>query len=301
MDFQTLLHDELSSLFPTERERREAEFLGLLRGSVIERRGKEILLCLSHRSLALLKKCLVLKKEFLPLEHHELILSREQGINAGLFYRLIIHVPQDFLVASGFYTTSPLEKYLRGMVASDFIRGVFELRGYVANPLRSYHLEMRFASEDLARLLQKTLQKAMIPFRCRQVKSEWHLYTKSAATIASFLGYLGAQQSYLELERIRVEKETVDQLTRWVNYTTSNLERTVRSSLRQREKIRNLPLEILPPKLREIAILRLRYPYASFRELGMYCSPPLSKGEVYRRLKALEKEAERFWQRLQNA
>lgn len=300
MDFRTLLQDELHGLFPPERERREAEFLGLLRGGVIQRKRGETFLCLSHPSLALLKKCLVFKKEFLPLADYELVLSKERGIRAGFFYHLTIGVSQDLLEALGFYDVSPLAKYLDTAAACDFIRGFFEFRGYIADPLRSYQLEIHSASEDLALLLQETLRKEGMFFRCRRVKSEWHLYTKNATTVAFFLGYLGARKSYLELERIRVEKETVDHLTRWVNYTTSNLERTVQSSLRQREKIRHIPLEILPPKLREIALVRLRYPYASLRELGMYCSPPLSKGEVYRRLKALEKEAEKFWQGLQD-
>ncbi len=294
MDFRTRLQDELFGFFPPEREKREAEFFGLLRSGVIQRRKGETLLCLTHVSLALLKKCLILKKEFLPFASHELSLSRERGIRAGRFYHLTIGASEDLLVTSGFYDLSPLAKYLEGKVAPDFIRGLFEFRGYVADPLHSYQLEMHFPSEGLALLVQETLQREGMSFRCRRLKSEWYLYTKSSATIGLFLGYLGARQSYLELERIRVEKETVDHLTRWVNYTTSNLERTIQSSLRQREKIRRLPLEVLPPKLREIAIVRLRYPYASFRELGMYCSPPLSKGEVHRRLKALEREAEKF-------
>lgn len=296
MDFRTLLQDELYSLFPGERERREAEFLGLLRSGVIRRKQEETLLCLSHPSFALLKKCLVLKKEFLPLADYELILSNERGIRAGFFYHLTISVAQDLLATLGFYDVSSLARRLNTSVACDFVRGIFELRGYIADPLRSYQLEIRFASEDLALLVQEVLQKAGMSFRCRRVKGEWCLYAKNAATVASFLGYLGARQSYLELERIRVEKEAMDYLTRWVNYTTSNLERTVQSSLRQREKIRRIPLDALSPKLREIAIVRLRYPYASLRELGMYCSPPLSKGEVYRRLKALEEAAERFYQ-----
>lgn len=301
MDFRALLQDELYGFFPAERERREAEFFGLLRSGIIQRKKGGTFLCLSHPSLALLKKCLVFKKEFLPLAGYELVLSKERGIRAGFFYHLTINASQDLLLASGFYGTSSLAKYLDTAVACDFVRGFFELRGYIADPLRSYQLEIRFPSEDLALLLQETLRREGMLFRCRRVKSEWHLYTKNASTIAFFLGYLGARQSYLELERIRIEKETVDHLTRWVNYTTSNLERTVQSSLRQREKIRHIPLEVLPPKLREIAMVRLRYPYASLRELGMYCSPPLSKGEVYRRLKALEEEAEKFWQGLQDA
>lgn len=295
MDFQALLHDELSTYFPSEEDRRRAELAGLLRSGVVERRGKELFLRLSHPSLALLKKCLILKKEFYPSVSYELFLSKERGIRAGAFYHLEIGVSSEMLEAFGFYNVSRLSEYLTKAVASDFIRGVFVLRGYVANPLRSYQLEIRFPSKDWAVLIQHSLEGQGMSFRCRQMKSEWCLYTKNVSTMSLFLGYIGMCRSNLELERIRVEKETVGNLTRWVNYTTSNLERTVRSSSRQREKIRHIPLELLSPKLQEIAMLRLRYPYASLRELGTYCSPPLSKGEVHRRLRALEKEAEKLW------
>jgi DNA-binding transcriptional regulator WhiA len=294
MDFRALLQDELCALFPPEKERRRAEFAGLLRSGVIRKGEEGLFLCLSHSSLAPLKKCLVLKREFSPLAPYELGRSRERGIRSGLFYRLEIGISEAVLEDFGFYDVSVLTGFLKEEVAADFIRGVFELRGYVGDPLRSYQLEIRFPSRAWALLVQETLKARGIPLHCRQVKSEWHLYTKNAETIGLFLGYLGAFRSHLELERLRVEKETVNDLTRWVNYTTSNLERTVRSSLRQREKIRSLPLELLPPRLREIALLRIRYPYASLRELGSYCSPPVSKGEVYRRLKALEEAAERF-------
>lgn len=297
MDFRIVLHDELATYLPLEARRREAECIGLLRSGAIRRRNGSLFLFLSHSSLGFLKKCLLLTKEFFPYLSYRLFLSEEKGIRVGLFYNLEIGVCEETIKNLGFYDLHPLFGRLSEEVASDFIRGIFELRGYVADPWKSYQLEMHFPSEEWATFVRSYLEGLDMPFRCRPVKSEWHLYTKNVTTMSLFLGYIGMAKSCLELEKIRLEKETMGHLTRWVNYATSNLERTIASSLRQRAKIRWIPPDVLPPKLREIALLRLRYPYASLRELGMYCSPPVSKGEVYRRLKALEEEAERFLQK----
>ncbi|NLY06152.1 DNA-binding protein WhiA, partial [Candidatus Sordicultor fermentans] len=64
------------------------------------------------------------------------------------------------------------------------------------------------------------------------------------------------------------------------------------SSLRQRQKLQEINLDSLPPRLQEVARLRLEHPYASLREIGDLCSPPLSKSGVYHRLREIEKIAE---------
>jgi DNA-binding transcriptional regulator WhiA len=49
----------------------------------------------------------------------------------------------------------------------------------------------------------------------------------------------------------------------------------------------------LSPELREIALLRLKHPSLSLRELGAKCDPPASKSAAYRRLRALVRIARR--------
>lgn len=293
MDFREVLKSELYTSFPTTQSSWWAELVGILRGGgVIEKREGKILLSLRHRDLALIKKCLVLAKKFYPGIAHTLTEQERRGINSGLIYLLDFAVDdEEMLTALGFKSVVPLLDLLSEN-GSFLLRGIFETRGYMTEPARGYHLEIPLMSEELAWALLKYLEKQEMSFRLRHFRGEFRLYTKNARSIGIFLAHIGASQSYLLLEKLLVEKLTLDELTRWVNYATSNLERVVESSLRHRQKIAHLDLEGLPSSLRQVAYLRLRYPYASLREIGERCTPPLSKMEVFRRLKKIEKWGE---------
>ena len=67
-------------------------------------------------------------------------------------------------------------------------------------------------------------------------------------------------------------------------------------AVRQLECIKQLQnnpgLDKIPPQLREIAVLRLKNPDASLKELGQMMMPPLGKSGVNHRLIKLEKLAD---------
>ena len=157
--------------------------------------------------------------------------------------------------------------------------------------MHHYHLEIGPLPSDLVFVVLEHLRKRIYPSVSGSEK-ENYIYTKNSSVIGSFLHYLGASQAYLQWEKLAIEKSTINDLTRWVNWETANLERTVNSSLRQRQKLQGINLDSLPPRLQEVARLRLEHPYASLREIGDLCSPPLSKSGVYHRLREIEKIAE---------
>jgi DNA-binding protein WhiA len=288
MEFREILKSELYALSPAPEHALWAEFVGILRGGgVIEKRGKEIALSFRHRDLALIKKCATLTKKFYPETPYTITEQKKRGINPGSIYVLDLEIGERTLKELGFKDALALSGLLEND-GSYFVKGICEARGYILEPTRGYHLEISLASEEIAQLLLRHLERKGIRMRIRYFREEFRLYTKNAQHMGTFLGYIGASQSYLLLEKIRVEKLTLDELTGWVNCATSNLERVVASSLRQRQKIAQIDLDSLPPKLRQIAYLRLRYPYASLREIGELCTPPLSKMEVFRRLQRIE-------------
>ncbi|MGB9553911.1 MAG: DNA-binding protein WhiA, partial [bacterium] len=253
---------------------------------------EKTMLSFRHKDLALIKKCVALTKKFYPGIAYTITEQKKRGINSGVLYVLDLEIRDEKIFGElGFHNTLPLFDLLEHNGPS-LVKGIFEARGYVSDPTKGHHLEISLASEEIARALRRHLEKKNMIFQLRYFREEFRLYTKSVQTIGVFFAYIGASQSYLLLEKIRVEKLTLDELTRWVNCATSNLERVVESSLRQRQKIAHLELESLPPRLRQVAYLRLRYPYASLREIGELCTPPLSKMEVFRRLKKIEKLGE---------
>ena len=78
---------------------------------------------------------------------------------------------------------------------------------------------------------------------------------------------------------------------RLANADHANLVRTSQAAQAQISAVRRLQrqggLGSLPPKLAEIARLRLRYPSLSLRELAAKCSPPATKSGAQRRLAKL--------------
>ena len=77
---------------------------------------------------------------------------------------------------------------------------------------------------------------------------------------------------------------------RLANADHANLVRTSRAAQMQIRAVKRLErrgLDKLPPKLREIAALRLRHPSLSLRELALKCSPPTTKSAAQRRIASL--------------
>ena len=81
---------------------------------------------------------------------------------------------------------------------------------------------------------------------------------------------------------------TKSNANRLANADHANLVRTSRAAQVQIRAVKRLQsgdgLDRLPPKLSEIAKLRLRHPSLSLRELAAKCSPPTTKSAAQRRL-----------------
>jgi DNA-binding protein WhiA len=114
--------------------------------------------------------------------------------------------------------------------------------------------------------------------------------------VAELLGFVGAHAVALVLEESAVVGSTRANANRLANADHANLVRTARSAQAEVRAIRRLArsgdLERLPPELREVADLRLRYPSLPLRELAVRCHPPATKTAVHRRLKRLERMAD---------
>ena len=179
----------------------------------------------------------MVKNQLYPHLPHVLLQEERGGINAGKWYSLDILWEEDFWEEGGFSDPSTLEEMLKGKIAPSFLRGLFEARGYISDPLRHYHLEIGPLSPDLVNLVLEHLEERNLSFQLRELKKESYIYTKNSSVIGSFLQYLGASQAYLQWEKLRVEKSTqrphpVGELG------NANLERTVNSSIRQRQRLK---------------------------------------------------------------
>ena len=84
-------------------------------------------------------------------------------------------------------------------------------------------------------------------------------------------------------------------VNRRVNCETANINKTVNAAVKQMEDIKLIEkktgLENLNEGLAEIARLRLQYPEATLKELGMMLNPQVGKSGVNHRLRKLSEIA----------
>ncbi len=179
-----------------------------------------------------------------------------------------------------------------------FVRGAFLGSGAISNPQKSYHLEIIFSQLEDANFVLEILQSYNIILKKITKKQGYSIYAKDGEQISKFLAFVGANNSVLKFEEIRVYRDIRNNVNRKVNCETANLNKTINSALNQIEAIKNLQstgeLERLPEGLQEIAKLRLSNPEASLAELGSMLKKPIGKSGVNHRLKAIEKIACQF-------
>ena len=117
-------------------------------------------------------------------------------------------------------------------------------------------------------------------------------YAKSGETIADLLAVAGAGETALRLDEHAVVAATRAQANRLANADEANVKRTVEAAQHQLEAIRQVELDSLPSKLREIATLRVKHPALSLTELAKKCRPPITKAAAHHRLAALRARAD---------
>lgn len=176
-----------------------------------------------------------------------------------------------------------------------YLKGAFLGSGSISNPEKQYHLEIVASSEDYAKELVKLLKKLDIKGNVVERKGSFVAYVKGSEQVVDLLNLLGAHQSLLETENIRIVKGLRNNVNRLVNCETANLGKTVLASVRQGQAIEHIAQTVglarLPKNLREVAELRLAYPDASLKELGEMLHPKVGKSGINHRLRKIEEIA----------
>jgi len=177
-----------------------------------------------------------------------------------------------------------------------FIRGCFLAAGSISDPEKFYHLEIVCLSEERARRLREIIGSLGVEAKVVSRKKYFVVYIKEGSQIVDMLALMEANVSLMNLENIRILKEMRNNVNRKVNCETANINKTVSASVKQIEDIKYIQkktgMSDLATGLKEIAVLRLEYPEATLKELGMMLSPPVGKSGVNHRLRKLSNIAE---------
>jgi len=179
-----------------------------------------------------------------------------------------------------------------------FIKGAFLMCGAVSNPEKEYHIEISAPTEEFAQFVMEMMNYFEIPAKMTCRKAKYVVYLKKAEEISDALTLLGAHNSVLQLENVRIKKGVSNQVNRQLNCDASNINRTMDAAAAQIEDIHYLAEEIglekLPKSLREIAEVRVNNPETSLSGLGELMSPPLGKSGVNARLRKLSELARKL-------
>lgn len=182
-----------------------------------------------------------------------------------------------------------------------YLRGAFLAGGSVNDPEgSSYHLEISSLDYEHTLALCELANHYGLKAKLIERKKGWVMYLKEGEKIVEFLNIVGAHQALLRFEDVRILKGMRNRVNRIVNCETANLNKTIQAAVRQIENIRLLEREIglqnLPPKLREVAEIRLKYPEVNLKELGEMLPGNVSKSGVNHRLRKLDEIAEKIKQ-----
>ncbi len=185
---------------------------------------------------------------------------------------------------------SLLDKGMPSIGVSDeefpsFLAGAFLAAGSVNSPKStSYHLEIAIYEENYAKWLAKTINHyggASFHANCCKRRNEWICYLKKADEISNFLILLGAKESCLYFENVRIDRDFSNQTNRLGNLDAANMGKTLKASERQIEEItflneRGVIAKIGNPKLSALTSIRLASPDASLQELSVGLSEELA-------------------------
>ena len=109
-----------------------------------------------------------------------------------------------------------------------------------------------------------------------QRKKSHVVYVKEGAQIVDMLAVMEANVALMDLENIRILKEMRNSVNRKVNCETANINKTVNAAVKQMEDIKlvrqKIGFEQLNEGLAQVAELRMQYPEATLKELGMMLS-----------------------------
>ncbi|MBC8078773.1 MAG: DNA-binding protein WhiA [Gorillibacterium sp.] len=285
----------------------KSELSALIRmNGTVQITGQKITLDVSTENAAIARRIyLLLKKKFQV--HTELLVRKKMRLKKNNVY--IVRVPQQVeevltelcIISGGFLFTPGIEKSIirNNCCKRAYLRGAFLAGGSVNNPEgSSYHLEIASMYEEHSNSLVRLANRFDLNARCIERKKGFIFYIKEGEKIIDFLSLIGAHQALLRFEDVRIMKDMRNSVNRIVNCETANLNKTIGAAVRQIDNIRLLDREMgldnLPERLREVAKVRLMHPDLNLIEIGELLKVPVSKSGVNHRLRKIDEMAEKL-------
>ncbi|TSB48279.1 DNA-binding protein WhiA [Alkalicoccobacillus porphyridii] len=308
MSFAAKVKKELTQLEPADTFA-SAELAALVRmnGSLSFGR-QQVGLDITTENAAIARRIYTLLKQVFPDTFIELLVRKKMRLKKNNVYLVRVSrgaqalMEQLGILGEGFTIIRTIDPHVIDTEQRKraYMRGAFLAGGSVNHPeTSSYHLEIFSSSEEHNISLCELMNEYGLRAKTLERKKGYIVYIKESEKITEFLSIIGAHQALLYFEDVRILKDMRNSVNRLVNCETANLNKTVGAALRQVENIRliqrTIGLEQLPPKLREIALLRLTHQDVTLKELGdMLEGGKVSKSGINHRLKKIDEVAEKI-------
>ncbi len=308
MSFSSKSKNELARIRTEGKCCNRAELSGIIRVSgALEFGGfQKMNLRITTENPAVARLIFILLKKTYKI-HTEVIMKENKILNKNHFYEIFIETANEIL-----FDLEILKLEEGSMVLSDgvpetllkkacckkaYLRGIYLGGGSLSAPEKSYHLELithnDFFAQELATFINENYD---LSAKCTPRKKNYIVYIKESEKIVDFLNIIGAHQSLLDYENVRIIKQMRNNVNRVVNCETANLNKTIEAAYEQMRKIHlieaTVGIDSLPEKLQDVAYLRMDNPEASLKELAEMMNPPVGRSGVNHRLKKIMEIAE---------
>ena len=298
MSFSGTVKEELSRQISTARHCRIAETAALL--SLCGRFTADGALRMQTENSAVIRKYFTLVQKTFNIETEIAVRENRQMKKGHIYY---VEIKDDALIRTVLLGTKLSREQNSGgtLVLNNslltqqtcckraFIRGAFLASGSISDPEKGYHFEIVCPDERKAGQLQELIRSFGIDAKVVVRKKSHVVYVKEGAQIVDILAVMEANVALMNLENIRILKEMRNTVNRKVNCEMANINKTVSAAVKQIEDIKLIEekkgFQSLNDGLAEIAELRLQYPEATLKELGMMLNPQVGKSGVNHRLR----------------
>lgn len=214
-------------------------------------------------------------------ENIETELIREQKMNLrknNIYVITVYNDVREILEDLGLYSVKGLLDYpLFNIIAKDccaraYLAGAFIAFGSCNSPSKpNYHLEISLVSEEHAAFIVKLMARFGIEAKITKRRNKEIVYLKKADYISDFLRCIGAHESLMNFENVRISRDFKNSLTRLDNVEISN---EVKSLKAAREQVADMQTIIdhdkyrsLDEKLRTVIDIRMKNQELSLLEL----------------------------------
>ncbi|WP_312540807.1 DNA-binding protein WhiA [Enterococcus sp.] len=306
MSFAAEVKKELTTL-EVHREHAKAELAALIRmNGSLSINNQQFVLNVQTENAAIARRIYSLLKDHYDVRS-ELLVRRKMKLKKNNVY--IVRLKQDTKrvlldldIMDGLMFNSHVSDEIMGNTQKmrSYLRGAFMASGSINNPETSrYHLEIYSIYEEHNQDICDMLNAYGLNARALERRNGSIAYLKGAEKIADFLTLIGATNSMLKFEDVRIVRDMRNSVNRLVNCETANMNKTIDAASKQIDNIEfiqnRVGLQALPDKLQEIAALRLEHPEVSLKELGeMIPSGAISKSGINHRIRKINEFADRL-------